>query len=80
MKIEREIESEKKMMRNGGWWRHREETMNTKGRKRTKSNQFLYQKQHMFSSLQFRFYRDTGGGSYAEATHRVILFRVWLKC
>ena len=46
----RKIESERGL-RNGGWWRHREETMNTKGKSNQKGNQ-LFIKQHSLSLLQ----------------------------
>ena len=74
-RAEREIElGEKKM---------RERVMETRGTrtqgKKVTGNQTFIQKQHHVFVATVSFYRDTGGGSYVEASHRVVLFRIWLR-
>ena len=49
-RLDRGIESERGL-RKGGWWRHREETMNTKGKSNQKGNQ-TFIKQLTFVCLQ----------------------------
>ena len=50
---ERGIESERGL-RNGGWWRHREETMNTKGKNEPRNNQtFINNLVFFLTSLHF---------------------------
>ena len=61
---EREIESERGL-RNGGWWRHREEMMNTKGKNEPRNNQ-TFIKQLSFLSYKFTFYRSGESGSYVR--------------
>ena len=72
---EREIERGEKKMR--------ERVMETRGTrtqgKKVTGNQTFIQKQLLVFVATVSFYRDTGGGSYAEASHRVVLFRVWLR-
>ena len=52
-RLDRKIESERGL-RKGGWWRHMEETMNTKGKSNQKGNQ-IFIKQLPFPTYNLHF-------------------------